>query len=361
MLECHTARDRRASESLRRELEVTDSCEVVSSGSEFEDPVDCLSPSVSQLTKKSNRLHPTEDLLDALSLSLADLVTAMAGGPPVNGAPALRRVLRHVGCCVAIAEIPDELPRVVALVCSDGDLMDARDALDHLHGHLSLGSSCRQARLRIGYQAIGVLRQDVSRVGELRAAVIALAVQARIRIGLRAVRLVAALLTAKVHARVAGIIVSRPFPRSLNRLKALLAGPRLQQRAINSEVLLGHQASPLSFLDDLCQKFTGDIPSKEAVPVLAERRGVPHRVVHRQPYKPPKQQVVIELLHQHALAPNRVQHLNQQGSEQLLRRYRRPAYLRIQLLEQRRKLLEDPVHDLADAPKRVVPRNTFLR
>ena len=75
----------------------------------------------------------------------------------------------------------------------------------------------------------------------------------------------------------------------------------------------------------------------------------------------PGWRVVLELLHQHALAPNRVQHLNQQSSEQLLRRYRRPAYLRIQLLEQRRKLLEDPVHDLTDTPKRMVPRNTFLR
>src|SRR5258706_15915960 len=190
MLECHPARVRRASESLRRELEVTDSCEVVSSGGEFEDPVDGLSASGSQLTKKSNRLHPTEDLFDALSLSLADLVTGMAGGAPVNGAPALRGVLRHGGGRGAVAEIPDELPRVVALVCSDGDLMDARDALDHLHGHLSLGSSCRQARLRIGYQAIGVLRQDGSGVGELRAAGNALAVQARIPISLPAVPLV---------------------------------------------------------------------------------------------------------------------------------------------------------------------------
>ena len=63
---------------------------------------------------------------------------------------------------------------------------------------------------------------------------------------------------------------------------------------------------------------------QQPLPVLGEYRHVPHRVVDVESHKPAKQQIVIELLHQHPLAAHRIKHLQQQRPQQLLRRNRRP-------------------------------------
>ena len=72
---------------------------------------------------------------------------------------------------------------------------------------------------------------------------------------------------------------------------------------------------------------------QQPVPILGEHRRVPDRVIHVQADKPAEQQVVVQLLHQHPLAANRVQHLQQQGPQQLLRRNRRPPDRRVHARE----------------------------
>jgi hypothetical protein len=52
---------------------------------------------------------------------------------------------------------------------------------------------------------------------------------------------------------------------------------------------------------------------------------MPNRLVQPQPDKPAKQQIEVEPLDQLLLAPNDVQHLKQQGLQQLLGRNRRPS------------------------------------
>ncbi|MNT01458.1 hypothetical protein D3C72_1359240 [compost metagenome] len=74
--------------------------------------------------------------------------------------------------------------------------------------------------------------------------------------------------------------------------------------------------------------------------VLGEDRGHPNWVVHRQPDEPAKQQVVLRLLHELALGANAVEHLQQHGPQQLLRRDAGPATLDIGLVH----LREQPVH-----------------
>ena len=44
---------------------------------------------------------------------------------------------------------------------------------------------------------------------------------------------------------------------------------------------------------------------QQPVPILAEDRRIPDRVIHVQADKPPEQQVVLQLLHQHPRAVNR--------------------------------------------------------
>lgn len=58
---------------------------------------------------------------------------------------------------------------------------------------------------------------------------------------------------------------------------------------------------------------------------------MPDRMDRIQTHKPAEQQVVIELLHKHALGANAVDRLQQQGQEQLLGRDRGPAAFRIEL------------------------------
>src|SRR4029077_8949323 len=58
-----------------------------------------------------------------------------------------------------------------------------------------------------------------------------------------------------------------------------------------------------------------------------------HHGIQRQPDKPPKQQIVAELLHQLPLRTHRVERLQQQRAKQFLRRNRRPSELGVQLLE----------------------------
>jgi len=60
---------------------------------------------------------------------------------------------------------------------------------------------------------------------------------------------------------------------------------------------------------------------------------IPDGVVHVQTHEPTEQQVIVELFHQQPLAAHRVQRLQQERSQQLLRRDRRPPGFRIQLEE----------------------------
>ena len=114
------------------------------------------------------------------------------------------------------------------------------------------------------------------------------------------------------------------------RRETLLAGPRLEQRAVDREVLVREQpVAPAPASSTASKNCRAMSPASSRSRFLRERRRRPHRVVHRQADKPAEQQVVVQLLHQQPLAPHGVEHLQQQRAQQLLRRDRRPTRLRV--------------------------------
>jgi len=87
---------------------------------------------------------------------------------------------------------------------------------------------------------------------------------------------------------------------------------------------------------------------QQSFAILAEHRVVPHWFIHFQPHKPSEQQVIVHLLHQHPLAADRVEDLQQRRAEQPLGRNRRPASLRVQALKLLAHAPQDLVHAVPD-------------
>ena len=104
-----------------------------------------------------------------------------------------------------------------------------------------------------------------------------------------------------------------------------------------------------------------DIPRQQPVTILGKRRGMPDRVVHIQADEPAEQQVVVELFHQQPFAPDRVQHLQQQGPQQLLRRDRRTSRLGVQAGEPARHRLQRVIRQRADRAERMIGRHALFR
>jgi hypothetical protein len=141
--------------------------------------------------------------------------------------------------------------------------------------------------------------------------------------------------------------------------KALLRGPRLDQRAIDGEVLVRHE--PLGLLVDFGKELLRHLGGQQPVAVLRKHRMVPHRVVHAQAHKPAEQQVVVDLLDQQPLRAHRVEHLQQQRPQNVLRRNRWPPGVGIQRIELRAQRPQHRVRQLANRSQRMILRHTLLQ
>ena len=117
----------------------------------------------------------------------------------------------------------------------------------------------------------------------------------------------------------------------IDAAETFLSRPCLQQRSIHGEVLVGEQTPLACLLKDSSEESVSDVPVKQALAVLGEHSHIPNRIVHVQTNEPAEQQVVIQLLHQHALAAHGIKHLEQERTQQLLRCYRGPTSLGVQL------------------------------
>jgi len=82
-----------------------------------------------------------------------------------------------------------------------------------------------------------------------------------------------------------------------------MAGPCLDQRSVYAEVLIRQQIAASHLIQHLIEELLGDVPFHQPFAILAEHCRHPHRLIHVQAHKPPEQQVVPQLLHQHPLAP----------------------------------------------------------
>ena len=142
---------------------------------------------------------------------------------------------------------------------------------------------------------------------------------------------------------------------------ALLAGPRLDQRAIDGEVLGREEIRGPRLREDGGEERLRDLAFEQAIAILREHGGDPHGVIDAEADEPAEQQIVVELLHELALAPHRVEHLKQERAEQLLRRDRRAAPVGVEGVEPRRERDQRAVDHRAHGTQRMVGGNALLQ
>ena len=149
-----------------------------------------------------------------------------------------------------------------------------------------------------------------------------LAVEPAARVGGAFMGVVGAGLTAEIHLAVA----ARPRRRGRFVLapEALHRGAGLDEGAIHTEVLAAGQTLAPGLPQHLRKQLVHDLRIEQPLAVLGEHRRYPDRLVDRQPNEPAEQQIVVNLLPADA-----VEHLQQRGADELLRRDGRTSELRV--------------------------------
>ena len=125
-------------------------------------------------------------------------------------------------------------------------------------------------------------------------------------------------------------------------------------------MLIGQEAVGLGLRQHLLEERRGHRTRQQAVPVLGEDGDIPHRRIQIEADKPAEQQVVLHLLHQEPLTPETVEHLPQQGPQQLLRSNRGSARVGIPRRQLGGQRGQGRVHVLPDGPQRVGYRDPLL-
>jgi hypothetical protein len=107
-----------------------------------------------------------------------------------------------------------------------------------------------------------------------------------------------------VAARTLTIVIVTIFPA-----EALDRRPRLDQRAIDREVIARQRPLHLRLGQNRRKELGCDLSLQQPVTVLGERRMVPNRIIHAETDKPPEQQVELQPLHQLALGADAIERL----------------------------------------------------
>src|ERR1700687_5998209 len=151
---------------------------------------------------------------------------------------------------------------------------------------------------------------------------------------------------------------SGPLPLPILSPETLLARPPPDPRAGHREMFIRH-VWYRPFQHPL-EKGLGDFLVQQTLPILAEHRVIPDRLVHLHPHKPPEQQVVLELLDQHSLTAHRIEGLQQQRPKQSLRGNGWAPDVGVQLRKLRRHLLQNIIHHFADRSQGMIGRNSLF-
>jgi len=146
---------------------------------------------------------------------------------------------------------------------------------------------------------MAVLHQHMDHEAEPCLLAAALAEQPGVRIGGQGMAVVGPPLAVKVPARVAPA-TGRIVPFILGP-KALQGRPRLDQGAVDREVLAAQQAPDLRVIQDRRQQPGRHLAREQPVAVGGERGRVPHRIVDPEAHKPAEQKIVVQLLHEQPL------------------------------------------------------------
>ena len=109
----------------------------------------------------------------------------------------------------------------------------------------------------------------------------AFARQPRLGVGGRLMGIVAALLAMKVNRGIAGVIRRLLTTIPVLALEAFVAGPGLDQRAVDREVLARQQRAHLWQVQHRGHELARNIAVEQPVPILAEHSRIPHWIVGR--------------------------------------------------------------------------------
>ena len=214
-------------------------------------------------------------------------------------------------------------------------------------------------------EAIAVLHHQMPHVAEFGLLAGALSKQPSVGVGGRGMRVILAFLAMEVSFGIAPATAVLTFPRrrlaAVLRHEAFHAGPGLDQRAVDREVLTREELADFRQVQHANHELTGNIAVEQPIPVLAEHGRIPHRIVGREPDEPAEQQIIVELLHQLQFRTHRVERLKQQRAQQPFRRDRRSAIPGIELGECPRQFSKRCIDKLANHSQRMVRWNTLVQ
>src|SRR5664279_4401054 len=286
---------------------------------------------------------PAEDTFDHLAALLRLIITPMPCRAAINRASSpltgfgRALVLRHMRCD------------------ADRNTMTNGFAFGFQHGlrGAAFGRAiglCNRARHG---KPVPVFHGHVAHVAELRLPPSRLAIETALRIGCARMRHVRALLAAKIPA-IPFVVAAILSP------KTLLRGPGFDQGSIDREMLVRQERLHLRVVQKLRHKLLKHIAVLQPFAVLREGRRVPYGVVWGKPDEPAIQKVVVELLHQLPFRADPIEDLQQQGTQQLLRRDRWASLTRIKLSEADAEFLQHRSNEPPDLPQRMPRRHPCL-
>ena len=314
------------------------------------------------LAHRAVLLAPAEDALDHRAARLRHAIAFVARGPLVDGAAAALAglgdavVLRHVRCDVEGAKLGHVIGRVIGLVLTGRDAVAGLSGLGFKHPLRSaaLGGTGGKRDDAGHRQAVPVLHRGMAHIAELRLPPGGLAIKAAVGIAGAGVRVVLALLAMEVGAAVA-------IATAVLGPEALLRSPRLDQRAVHRKMLVRQQRPDLRVIEKLAHEFGENLAVLQPGAVLREHGRIPDAIVGRKTHEPAVQEIVVQLLHQLPFRADAVEHLQQQGAQQLLRRDRGAPLARVQRPQAAVQFAEHVAHKLPDLPQWMARRHPRLR
>src|SRR5262245_32459840 len=284
--------------------------------------------------KPTDRLAPTERLFDPLPLLLAHRVAGMPRGAAVDGRSPATDVLSDMRRHVERAHVGDKRRRVVTLVGPEGKPpRPGRMAHDHLFGRLALGGSGCLRQRRRDDEAVAVFHQRMAHEAEL---------------GFLATALAISCASGSVVETWVALLGFSPW-KSRSPLRPEPGGSLDPSFALKPSSTPTPQSAchrPRSARPTAVRAVPGDPsarPGTYATSALSRRSRFfvntvgTHWVVDAKPDEPAVKEILIELLHQLPLRPDRIKCLQQKRPQQPLRRYRRSAVNRIGLGKNRHR------------------------
>src|SRR5215213_1240700 len=122
-------------------VQVSNSDEVIGSGSELKDPTDQPHSAVSGFAQQPYRFQPAEDFFHSFALSLTNFITRVARGALVDRAAPSLVVLGHVRRHLAGTQISHKVSGVVSFVAAHGDPLLLWSLAQHQQRRFSFGSA----------------------------------------------------------------------------------------------------------------------------------------------------------------------------------------------------------------------------